>query len=194
MPHTSVRLATLVVGAFLAQSLAACAAAPPGGVAPTVAALPVGGSGGASRGVGLEVTTRNDGSQAVFAADPAAVFAALEASYIALAIPLSKRDDSARMLGNDGIRMRRQLGRIELRRAFDCGGTSGMPNSETYTIIAGITTSVAADPEKGSVITTVIDASAENPNYPGSGVRCSSTGTLEEAIVKEIRARLNSRP
>lgn len=192
MHQSVIRLSNVVVGAGVALALTACASAPPGGPG-TVAAQPVGGSGGASRGVGLEVTARNDGAQTAFAADPAAVFAALEASYVALAIPLSKRDEAARMLGNDGLKMRRQLGKIELRRAFDCGGTSGMPNSETYTITAGITTTVAADPAKGSVITTVIDASAENPNYPGSGVRCSSSGTLEEAIAKEIRTRLNSR-
>lgn len=193
MSHSVNRLSNVVLGACAALAITACASAPPGGASTAVASSPVGGTGGASRGVGIEITTRNEGAQSTFAADPAAVFAALEASYVALSIPLSKRDDAARMLGNDGIKMRRQLGKIELRRAFDCGGTSGMPNSETYTITAGITTTVLADPTKGSVITTLIDASAENPNYPGSGVRCSSTGTIEEAIAKEIRTRLNSR-
>ena len=180
--------------AVAATTLTACASAPPGSGPGSVAAQPVGGSGGASRGIGIEVTTRNEGAQSTFAADPAAVFAALEGAYVTLQIPLSKREPAALILGNDGLKMRRQLGKIELRRAFDCGGTSGMPNSETYTITAGIVSSVVADPSRGSVVTTVVDASASNPNYPGSGVRCSSTGTIEDAIAKQIRTSLNGRP
>ena len=84
----------------------------------------------------------------------------------------------------------RQLGKIELRRAFDCGGTPGMPNSETYQITATIISSVKAEGNNGAVLTTVIDASAENPSYPASGVRCSSAGTIETAIAKEVRERL----
>jgi hypothetical protein len=193
MRPSSVRSSVFLLAALTATTLAGCASAPPGGAPTKVSSAPIGG-GGSTRGVGLEMTVRNDGAQTSFAADPAAVFAALEASYIALSIPLSKRDDAARMIGNDGLKMRRQLGKIELRRAFDCGSSSGMPNSETYTITAGISTTVTSEGTNQSVITTVIDAQGENPNYPGSGVRCSSAGTIEDAIAKEIRTRLNSRP
>ncbi len=193
MRQSSVRSSAMLLSAAALVTLTACASAPPGGASTRVSSAPIGG-GGSTRGVGLEMTVRNDGAQSSFAADPSAVFAALEASYIALAIPLSKRDDAARMIGNDGLKIRRQLGKIELRRAFDCGSSGGIPNSETYTITLGISTTVVAEASKGSVITTVIDASGENPNYPGSGVRCSSAGSIEEAIAKEIRTRLNSRP
>lgn len=179
--------------AIIAVSLAACASTASTGAGPitTAAALPVGAQGGSTRGVGLEITTRNDGTRLVLAAEPSAVFDALEATYAALQIPLSRREPAALTLGNDGLKMRRQLGKLQLRKLFDCGGTPGMPNSETYTITASIVSSIAADPSRGSVITTVIDASAENPNYPGSGVRCSSSGSLEDAISKELRTRLN---
>jgi hypothetical protein len=193
MRQSSVRTSAMLFSAAALVTLTACASAPPGGASTKVSSAPIGG-GGSSRGVGLEMTVRNDGAQSSFAADPSAVFAALEASYIALAIPLSKRDDAARMIGNDGLKIRRQLGKIELRRAFDCGSSGGMPNSETYTITAGISTTVTSDGTNQSTITTVIDAQGENPNYPGSGVRCSSAGTIEDAIAKEIRTRLNNRP
>lgn len=193
MHQSSVRASVVLLATAVTVALTGCASAPPGGASTKVSSAPIGG-GGSSRGIGLEMTVRNDGAQSSFAADPSAVFAALEASYIALSIPLSKRDDAARMIGNDGLKIRRQLGKIELRRAFDCGSSGGIPNSETYTITLGVSTTVTADPSIGSVITTVIDASGENPNYPGSGVRCSSAGTIEDAIAKEIRTRLNSRP
>jgi hypothetical protein len=186
----------VALGVCVAVGATACAtSSTPGGASTAVAASPIGGTGGASRGVGIEITARNEGASTSFAgADPAAVYAALEAAYVTLQIPLSRKEDATRTLGNDGLKMRRQLGKIELRRAFDCGGTSGMPDSETYTITAGITSSVTADPARGTVVTTMIDASAENPNYPGSGVRCSSAGTIEEAIAKEIRKTLSGRP
>ncbi len=174
--------------------VAGCASGGAGmGAGGTPAAIAVGASGGSQRGVGLEMTVRNDGQQFTVAAAPDAVFDALEASYAALQIPLSRREPTTRLLGNDGLKMRRQLGKIELRRAFDCGGTSGMPNAETYTLTATIISNVTADGQSGATVSTVIDASAENPNFPGSGVRCSSTGTFEEAIAKEVRARLNAR-
>ncbi|MES3033174.1 MAG: hypothetical protein V4813_04190 [Gemmatimonadota bacterium] len=170
-----------------------CAGAAGPAGAGTPAALPVGSTGGSTRGIGLEVTARNVGQEAVVPVAQGPTFEALEATFSALQIPLSRREPERFTIGNDGLKMRRKLGSMELRRLFDCGGTSGMPNSETYTITASIISAVTASASGGSVVTTVIDASAENPSFPGSGVRCSSTGSLEDAIAKELRTRLNAR-
>jgi hypothetical protein len=187
----TIQSAALSMCAVMTLSCASGTGAAPGTGAPAaVAVRPVGGS---QRGVGLEVTTRNDGQDVSLQATPIAVFAALEASYEALLIPLSRREPDARILGNTGLKMRRQLGKIELRRAFDCGGTSGMPNAETYTLTASILSTIAPTTTDGSVVTTVVDASAENPSYPGSAVQCSSNGTIENAIANETRTRLNLR-
>lgn len=171
----------------------ACASAPGPAGAATAAALPTGSTGGSSRGIGLEVTARNLGQEVVLPVAQGPTFDALEAAFTALQIPLSRREPERFTLGNDGLRMRRKLGSMELRRLFDCGGTSGMPNSETYTITASIISAVSTGANGGSVVTTLIDASAENPSFPGSGVRCSSSGSLEDAIAKELRTRLNAR-
>jgi hypothetical protein len=178
-----------IVAAFTVATLTSCTSAPaiPGSPTRVLAT----GSAGARAGV-LEMTVRNDGQAQPFAAPPADVYTALESSYAALRIPLTKQDAAGRVLGNDGLKLRRQLGTIEMRKAFDCGGTAGMPNSETYEILASIVSSVQED-GANSVLTTVVDASAQNPSYPGSGVRCSSAGVIESAIVRHVRARLNSR-
>ena len=186
----ALRLSSAALGAAFLTGCASGGAGLGSGGAPAVSTV---GAGGSTRGIGLEMTVRNTGQQFTVAAAPDAVFDALEASYAALQIPLSRREPTTRLLGNDGLKMRRALGKIELRRAFDCGGTSGMPNAETYTITATIISNVVADGQQGAVVNTVIDASAENPSYPGSGVRCSTTGSFEEAIAKEVRARLNAR-
>lgn len=158
--------------------------------APTTRSLPVGATGGSRAGIGLEVTTRVEGHTTRLYGPPDGAFSALESAYTELQIPLTRRDDATMTIGNDGLKMRRQLGRIQLRRAFDCGGTAGMPNSETYNITASIISSITRESEGSVIVTTVVEASAENPNYPGSGVRCSSTGTLEDAIAKTTQGRI----
>jgi len=178
-----------IIAALAVGALSSCASAP--AVPGTATRVLATGSAGARAGV-LEMTVRNDGQAQAFAAPPADVYVALESSYAALRIPLTRQDAAARVLGNDGLKLRRQLGTIEMRKAFDCGGTAGMPNSETYEILASIVSSVQGD-GANSVLTTVVEASAQNPSYPGSGVRCSSAGVIESAIVRHVRARLNSR-
>jgi hypothetical protein len=174
-------------------ALSGCAS----GKAPDVAAAPVTGvpmgTGGGSRGFGLEVTKRTDGVEASFAAAPAAVFAALEAVFAGLELPLTVRDPAKGTLGNEGYKFRRKLADLPSRRLFDCGGTSGMPNAETYTIKMSVVANVNDAGNGMSRLLTVVQASAENPNYPGSGVSCSSSGALEDRIAADLRKRLNSR-
>jgi hypothetical protein len=191
MHATRVGSRTPFVAAIAIGMLSGCAGATagPGGI---TRSMPTGSMGAARPGVGLEVTARNDGQSQSLAASPADVYAAVLGAYTDLKIPLTREDASARVLGNDGIKLRRQLGRIEMRKAFECGGTSGMPNAETYQILASIVTTVEGEGEN-AVMTTVITATGENPSYPGSGVRCTTTGAIESAIVREVRIRLNSR-
>jgi hypothetical protein len=172
--------------------LTACAT----GQAPDVAAAPVTGvpmgTGGGTRGLGLEVTKRTDGVEASFAAPSAKVFAALEAVLAGLELPLTMRDPAKGTIGNEGYKFRRKLADMPSRKLFDCGGSSGMPNAETYTIKMSVLSSVSDAGVGMSKVTTVVQASAENPNYPGSGVSCSSSGALEDRIVADLKVRLNA--
>ncbi|MBL0937341.1 MAG: hypothetical protein IBJ03_00490 [Gemmatimonadaceae bacterium] len=172
--------------------LGGCAAAPAAGVgaAPTTS-VATGGSG--ARGVGVEVTKRADGIEEKLAATPAQVFAALDAVYPILQVPMSVRDPAKWVIGNEGLKFRRKLGDLTARRILDCGGTSGMPNADTYSLRMSILSSVAAVEGGQSRLTTVIQATAENPNFPGSGVSCSSTGVLEDRIAADVKIYLNAR-
>jgi hypothetical protein len=174
--------------------LSACQAGKAPDVAPApVSSVPVG-TGGGTRGFGLEVTKRTDGVETTLAASPSAVFTALEAAYAVLAVPLTIREATKGTIGNEGYKFRRKLGDMPSRKLFDCGGTSGMPNAETYTIKMSVLSNVMDAGNGSAKLVTVVQASAENPNYPGSGVSCSSTGALEARIVSELRTRLNAAP
>ncbi len=171
--------------------LGACGAAPAAGVAPAPTTSVATGTSGA-RGVGLEISKRADGINAQLAASPARVFAALDAVYPKLEIPLSVRDPAKGVIGNEGLKFRRKLGDLTARRILDCGGTSGMPNADTYSLRMSIVSSVTAVEGGQSLLTTVIQATAENPNFPGSGVSCSSTGVLEDRIAADVKVQLNA--
>lgn len=179
---------------LVAASLATGGCAPatsPAAPAPIITAAS-GGTG--ARGVGIDITTRVDGVEASFPVGPDAVFAALRDTYAALSIPLSRDDAAQRTLGNDGLRTRRVLGKLETRRLVDCGGTAGAPNAETYELTLVIVSSVRSDGGTGAILSTVVDGSGINPNFASSGqVRCSSTSSLEEAIAKDVRTRLQAR-
>jgi hypothetical protein len=185
---------TGLVALAAASLLTACQAAK----APDVAAAPVSsvpmGTGGGTRGFGLEVTKRTDGVETTVAASRAAVFTALEAVFAGLPLPLTVRDAAAGTIGNEGYKFRRKLGDMPSRKLLDCGGSSGMPNAETYTIKMSVLTNVTDAGTGSTTLTTVVVASAENPNYPGSGVSCSSTGALEARIAGDLRTRLNATP
>jgi hypothetical protein len=184
------RLRALFAGAILVGATAACA-----GNAPDVAAAPVTGvpmGTGGPRGLGLEMTRRTDGMEIMLPVPVAQVFPALEAVFASLQIPLTVRDPLKGLVGNEGLKFRRKLGALEARKLFDCGGSSGMPNSETYTIKMSVISTVIPTDDGRSRLLTVVQASGENPNYPGSGVSCASTGSLEDRIAADLRTRLNA--
>jgi len=173
--------------------LSSCAA----GKAPDITPAPVTGvpmgTGGGTRGFGLEMTKRIDGVEATFAAPPATVFTALGSVFASLELPLTLRDSVTGTIGNEGFKFRRTFANIQSRRLLDCGGTSGMPNAETYTIRMSVLSNVNDVGNGTTRLITVVQASAENPSYPGSGVNCASSGALEDRIAADLRARLNNR-
>lgn len=110
------------------------------------------------------------------------VWSALPAVYAGLAIPVAQRDDGARLLGNPGLRLRRQLGGVPLTRYLDCGRAQGGPSAETYEVTLAVATRVEADGEGASVVSTGVQATARPVNFAGGEVRCASTGALEARI------------
>lgn len=191
MHHVVLSRAAIMLAAFAVASGCATGKAPALASAP-VTGVPMG-TGGGTRGFGLEVTKRTDGVETTVAVKPATVFSALGDVFAGLALPLTVRDSVGGTIGNEGYKFRRSLANIPSRRLFDCGGTSGMPNAETYTIKMSVLSNVSDVGNGTTRIITVVQASAENPSYPGSGVSCASSGAIEDRIAADLRARLNSR-
>jgi len=126
------------------------------------------------------------------------------ATYTAIATPVSVAPDSAYQLlirvyatlqlpmvsvdskltvGNDDLRVRRQIAGIPMEKVVECGEKLGTPNAETWDIDMNLLSYVKADPNGGSQVLTRIQASGNRPEGPRSRqTACSTTGALEKKI------------
>lgn len=146
-----------------------------------------------SGGGGLAVTTTNldNNIRLLSTGSTAQVWSVLPQVYEELAIPLTIKNDAQKVLGNEGWRTRRQIGRVPMQRYLDCGGSGNIENAETYAINMSILTTVTANPTGGSVVGTTIVATGRNlVTSSGQEVRCVSKGDLEIRIRDMVQAKV----
>lgn len=134
-------------------------------------------------------------NKAIIDLAPEKAYAALETAYAALGIPISQRDAGTRRIGNEALRVRRKVGDLLMMKVVDCGGDSGMPNAETYTVTLSVFSQVTPNDAGGSLLQTIVEGAAKNPlTNAANAVRCSSVGGLEARIQslvtgKDVKAR-----
>lgn len=185
----------LLLPAVLVSLTAACASGG-GSSDPVPVAAPVvqterivtssGGGGIAIQGMNLDNNVRLLSTGTV-----AQVWSVIPAVYADLAIPLTVKDDTRKMIGNEGWRTRRQIGRVPMQRYLECGRSGGIENAETYTISMTIITTVSANPDGGSTVATLVTATGRNPITSSTQeVRCASTGDLEIRIRDMVQQRV----
>jgi hypothetical protein len=149
-------------------------------------------SGLASNGMAVSTVSSESAVAVDIGAAPAAVFDALPAVYDMLAVPRSKVDREAKLMGAEGLKARRVLGSRQLRSLFDCGGTPGMPNAETYDLYITIMSRVSAKGTGSTVYTSVTATATPSQFGGGAAVNCSSNGVIEDELSKALRARFGS--
>ncbi len=146
-----------------------------------------------SGGGGLAVTTANldNNVKLLSTGTPAQVWSVLPQVYEELGIPLTVKNDAQRLIGNEGWRTRRSIGRVPMQRYLDCGRSGTIENAETYQINLSIMTSVTANPGGGSVVATILTATGRNPVTSSTQeVRCASQGDLEIRIRDMVQAKV----
>ncbi len=146
-----------------------------------------------SGGGGLAVTTANldNNVRLLTTGTPAQVWSVLPAVYQELGIPLTVKNDAQRIIGNEGWRTRRQIGRVPMQRYLDCGRSGTLENAESYQINMSIITTVSANPSGGSILATIVTATGRNPITSSTQeVRCASQGDLEIRIRDMVQAKV----
>ena len=133
---------------------------------------------------GMTIRTSNDVAPITASVDVAvdSVWRALPKVYEKLGVPLTMLDSSTRTIGNDAFKVRRSFDGVPLMRYFDCGGTPGAPNAETFDIRLALYTQLQAAGSRGTVVATSVQAMGRSPQFSGTEVACGSNGRLEAHI------------
>jgi hypothetical protein len=180
------------VAGFAVVAMCACASSA-GSPSPDVSTVPVTDRITTSTGGAITIggTATAVGIPGEVAAAPDAVFQALSAVYADLAIPATEVTPKDRAIGNLSFKARRRIGGVPMQRYFDCGGSGGQPNAETFNLVITINSYVTAGRDGGSVVTTRIQAVGSDPAHGDSNqLRCTSEGELELRIAQMSRERL----
>ncbi len=172
----------------------------------TLAACASGGT--TSSGTGAPQTTRvmgggglSGGSIRMNATDAASVttvgfpldvvWRALPAAYDSLKIPLTTLDAKAHRLGNEGMKIRQRLGTVSLSKYIDCGQAQIGPSADSYDVYLNVTTTVTARSGAETAISTIVESAAKPLNFGQDYTRCTSKGTIENAISAIVAAKLS---
>lgn len=119
-------------------------------------------------------------------APPDQVWRALAVVYDELDVHVTTLDMGNRRIGIENTRMRRRLGGVRLSKYLSCGERLGQPLADTDDIRMTVLTQVVPS-GSGSVLYTLVDASAKQTGTSGNWVNCATTGELEHHIVELVR-------
>jgi hypothetical protein len=92
------------------------------------------------------------------------------------------------LIGNRGLQIRRELGKVRLSKYIDCGSAQARPSADFYDVNMSVVTQlVRADTANTKVVTTV-DALARPVSFTGEYIRCATTGEIESRISRLLEA------
>ncbi len=118
-------------------------------------------------------------------------FDALPAAYAKLGIPdVAVVDNTAGVytIGVRNMRARGSLAGTHLSRYIDCGSGAMRIPADSYDISLSATTYVTPD-GAGSVLHTLVAATARDPGDNRAPVRCSSTGQFERQLAELVAGK-----
>lgn len=118
------------------------------------------------------------------------IWLALPAVFDSLAIPRTTFDPASHTIGNVGMQIRRQLGKVRLSRYIDCGSPQSRPSADFYDVNLSVVTQLQPEATGDTRISTTVDAMAKPVAFSGEYVRCASTGDIESKIRSLLDAEL----
>lgn len=118
------------------------------------------------------------------------VWAALPVAYDSLAIPLTVLDATNHVIGNEGLKLRRRLGRVRLSEFLNCGNGEGGPSADSYDVNLSVVTKLQPNSNGGTTATITVDGVAKPAEFSGDYIKCATTGALETRLVKLVQPQL----
>ncbi|HMG17229.1 MAG TPA: hypothetical protein VK573_00785 [Gemmatimonadales bacterium] len=124
------------------------------------------------------------------------VWGVLPAVYAAVGISDAAADPEQRVFGNAELKTRR-LGGERLSQYIDCGsGVTAVPKADEYEVTLSVLTWLSGAQQSGggaghgTVISTLVTATARPRALSGNPIYCQSTGTLEQRVAEMVLAEL----
>lgn len=122
-----------------------------------------------------------------------AIWRVLPSVYDSLGIAVTTVNTSTRVIGADGVKMRRSLRGVPLSRYFDCGATQIGQNADDYEItLVLLTRARAASPTSTRVEVTTI-ATARPVARRQNPQNCVTLGTLDAKLYETLRIQASRR-
>jgi hypothetical protein len=112
----------------------------------------------------------------------------LPAVYDSLGIALTTMDASSRLIGNRGMQIRRELGKVRLSKYIDCGSPQARPSADFYDINLSVMTQLQPIDAGDTKVVTTVDAMGRPVSFSGENVRCATTGEIEARVSKLLDA------
>lgn len=136
-----------------------------------------------------ELRTTGSDPRAAFAiaASPDRVFGALTVAYQELGLTASTVNTQAGIIGVEGARIRRSLGRTRLSTYLSCGERMGAQVADTDDVFLTLQTQAAPGEGGGTTLRTVVQATARATSSSSALINCATTGALEARIVELVR-------
>jgi len=134
------------------------------------------------------------GETTAIAAPPAAVWAAVKATYEKLGVPITLENPAAHQIGNQSFAKMRQLGGRPMADYVDCGLGMDGPKASYYRITAALVTDVTAAASGGTQIHTIFDPTGQDVGGNSTDrLHCASTGRLEALIAASVQSAVAKR-
>ena len=150
-------------------------------------------AGGGGSGTMLSTVASPTGLVDSYDAPLDAVWAALPAVYTELGIDFTTLDQTRRVIGNNELRVRQQLGKVPLSRYVACGAENGRDNADSYAVTLSVNTQVVPGEGGATRAVSVVQGTARSLLFSNGDVACASTQRLESRIADLLRARLEKR-
>jgi hypothetical protein len=174
------------LGVLSLIALSACASSGGSTSRPDETVRIVGGGGGGN----LKITSNQYAHVSRISSPIDRVWLAMPGAFEAMSIPISAVDTLSHSIANDGLKLRRQLGKTPLSRFIDCGSTQIGENADSYDV--HLTIRVQLKPEEGGItkVETMFEAMAKPVAFSREYSRCSTRGVLEQRLAEAVKAQL----
>lgn len=143
-----------------------------------------------SSGIGMSTAPNSSASVATVPFTSEQVWRTMPAVFESLGIPLTTVDPSKHLIGNEGFKLRRQLGTVALSKYIECGTTQIGPNADSYEVYLTVMVTVQPVPTGGATINTTFESAARPLNFAQEYSRCGSKGILEPKFAQIVTAKL----